>query len=266
MTADASGNEYTDKPEWADTAPLIARVREFIAERDTDTRSNVAPLGRAELASGFGFTEKGKGIPEVILGDDVAVELGHPSTASLSIVLLTRRLELVEDGRVTVVGPDVGEIGRGDKRPFAQILMLGVARGSAPDPFTIDNAQYLMQRFRGYVVRSVPGRLWARVSRRGLADGLTFNAVGSALRAVYKYDFEGIEKVETLFVTSSVADVEALKPVAIEADILAGKHKKLALGIDGEIECTELDCETCDEKPVCDNLRDIVIKRRNIKV
>ena len=34
------------------------------------------------------------------------------------------------------------------------------------------------------------------------------------------------------------------------------------LGIDGEVECSELNCETCAEKPVCDSLRDIVIKRR----
>jgi hypothetical protein len=29
------------------------------------------------------------------------------------------------------------------------------------------------------------------------------------------------------------------------------------------VECQDLNCDTCDEQPVCDSLRDIVIKRRS---
>ena len=87
--------------------------------------------------------------------------------------------------------------------------------------------------------------------------------VGSALIAAYTHDFEGVEGVEVVFVTSSSADVEALSQISTEASILAGRHKKLVLGVDGEVECRELNCETCDEQPVCDSLRDIVIKRRS---
>jgi len=86
--------------------------------------------------------------------------------------------------------------------------------------------------------------------------------VGSALIAAYTRDFEAVEKAEVIFVTSCGEDVEALAKIASEAKILAGRHKKLVLGADGEVECPELDCESCEEKPVCDNLRDIVIKRR----
>jgi hypothetical protein len=67
-----------------------------------------------------------------------------------------------------------------------------------------------------------------------------------------------------VFVTSSNDDVQALAQIATEAGILAGRHKKLVLGVDGDVECFELNCKTCDEKPVCDSLRDIVIKRRKI--
>ena len=56
--------------------------------------------------------------------------------------------------------------------------------------------------------------------------------------------------------------MESLTQIAVEADILSGHHKKLILGADGKIECSELNCEICDEKPVCDNLRDIAIKGR----
>ena len=79
--------------------------------------------------------------------------------------------------------------------------------------------------------------------------------------AVYA-ELPDVEAVEVVFVTSSEADVEALGPIAAEAKILAGRHKKLVLSPDGEVECTDLDCEDCDEQPVCDALRDVVVRRR----
>jgi CO dehydrogenase/acetyl-CoA synthase beta subunit len=249
----------------ADMAPLVGRMREFLAERKVRTVSCDAPYDITTLSDRFGFSEKRKGRPEVILGADVALELGHPSSASRGIVLLCHRPDLVENGRISVVGPDLDQMAMGIHHPFAQVVMLFVRPDQMPDPFEIDNTQYLMHRLSGYMVRSVPGRLWVRISQSGRSAGLTLQVVGSALIAAYTGDFEGVAGAEVVFVTSSPSDVEALSQISTEANILAGRHKKLALGVDGEVECRELDCETCEEQPVCDSLRDIVIKRRSRK-
>ncbi len=246
----------------ADMAPLVGRVREFLAERAVDTASCDAPYDLSTLSERFGFSEKRKGRPEVILGEDVAVELGHPSTASQVIVLLSHQADRVQNGRISIVGPDLDEMESGVRHPFAQVVMLAVKPDQTPDPFELDNTQYLMHRLSGYMVRSVPGRLWVRISKSGRVAGLTLKTVGSALIAAYSDDFEGVEGVEVVFVTSSSEDVNALSQISTEVNILAGRHKKLALGVDGEVECQDLNCETCDEQPVCDSLRDIVIKRR----
>jgi CO dehydrogenase/acetyl-CoA synthase beta subunit len=246
----------------ADMAPLVGRVREFLAERTDETASCDAPYDLSALSERFGFSEKRKGRPEVILGEDVAVELGHPSTASQVLVLLSHQPELVQAGRISIVGPDLDAMEDGSRHPFAQVVMLAVKPGETPDPFETDNTQYLMHRLSGYMVRSVPGRLWVRISKAGRAAGLTLKTVGSALIAAYTHDFEVIEGAEVVFVTSSSDDVNALSQLSTEVNILAGRHKKLALGVDGEVECQDLNCDTCDEQPVCDSLRDIVIKRR----
>jgi CO dehydrogenase/acetyl-CoA synthase beta subunit len=247
----------------ADMAPLVGRVREFLELRADRTESCDAPYGLSALSEKFGFSEKRKGRPEVILGEDVAVELGHPSTASQVIALLCHQSDLIRSGRITIVGPDLDKMGDGGRQPFAQVVMLAVKRGETPDPFETDNTQYLMHRLSGYMVRSVPGRLWVRVSKAGRAAGLTLKTVGSALIAAYTHDFDVIEGAEVVFVTSSPEDVNALSQISTEVNILAGRHKKLALGVDGEVECQDLNCDTCDEQPVCDSLRDIVIKRRS---
>lgn len=249
----------------ADMASLVGRVRQFLAERAGRTVSADAPCDIQALSERFGFSEKRKGRPEVILGEDVALELGHPSTASRAIVLLCHRPGLVQGGRISIVGPDLDEMEGGMRRPFAQVVMLSVRPEGMPDPFEIDSTQYLMHRLSGYMVRSVPGRLWVRISKAGRIAGLTLKTVGSALIAAYTRDFEGVEGAEVVFVTSSPSDVEALSQISTEANILAGRHKKLVLGVDGEVECRELACDTCDEQPVCDSLRDIAIKRRGKK-
>jgi hypothetical protein len=247
-------------------APLVARVREFLAERRSKTTAFSTPLDRDTLSRQFGFAGKNKGRPNIILSEQVAAELGHPSTASRAIILITPQAGIVQCGRISIVGQDIDQVGNGRPHPFAQVVVLAVRPGSKmPDPFEIENTQFLMNRLPGYMVRSVPGKMWVRFSKEARAQGLTLKTVGSALIAAYTGDFENVLEAEVVFVTSSKGDVEALAQVAIEAGILAGRHKKLAIGVDGEIGCEDLDCENCDERPVCDSLRDIVIKRRRRK-
>lgn len=246
-----------------DMAPLVRRMREYLALREERSVSFDSPWTAAELAARFGFaTGRRKGSAEVILAEDTAVELGHPSTASLAAVLVTWDPGLVRPGCISLVGPDLDGLSAAGYRPFGQVVMLAAKPGRMPDPFALDSAQYLLHKLPGYAVRSVPGKLWVRVSRKGRQAGLTLAVVGAALIAAYTSDFEEVEAAEVVFVTSSISDVEALSEIAVEARILSGRHKKLFLGADGEIECRELSCDTCEEKPVCDNLRDIVIQRR----
>jgi len=44
--------------------------------------------------------------------------------------------------------------------------------------------------------------------------------------------------------------------------VLSGRHRKLALSADGTFECSDLDCENCDERETCDALKDVTIKYR----
>lgn len=257
----AAGTEYIIA---ADMEPLIRRVRMFQEDRAAACATMSAiPFG--ELSEKYGYAGKGLGKTEVILSEDTAVELGHPEVASVSAALITFQKEIVRDGAITVTGPDICEIRQGDRRSYAQIVILAVDADRAPDPFGIDNTQYMTNRLPGYMARSVPGRLWVRISMKAWAEGMNFRVVGSALIAAYKRDFGGVLAAEALFVTSSREDVEALGQVKTEADILSGRHKKLVLGKYGDVECGELNCEACGEKQVCDSLRDIVIKRRSIK-
>ncbi len=262
----AAPNQDTDAPvEAADMAPLITRVREYLSEHSASLQKHALAVPIPALTGEFGFAAKNQGKPEVILSEDVYAELGHPATASRAMVLTTYDPDLVEHGRISLVGPDLAAMKPGVRGPFAQVVMVALDRQHMPDPFDLENTQYLMHRLPGYMVRSVPGRLWVRVGKKQQAAGLNLHVVGSALAQAFSDDFDGVLKAEVVFITSNNEDVAALEQVAAEAKILSGQHKKLALGVDGSIECSELNCEECDEKPVCDNLRDVVVQRRKLK-
>ncbi len=246
----------------AEMVPLIKRIRGFLEARHDDTTYSFTALDFHALVRQFGFTERWSGRPEVILADDVAVELGHPCTSSQAIILTTFKPEYIYHRRVAVVGPDLDEMERGVRYPFTQVVLLAIDPGLTPDLFELDNSQYLMHRLPGYMVRSIPGKLWVRISNAGLCRGLTLKIVGAALINAYSREYKGVTKVESLFVTSILKDAQVLEQVAIVANILAGRHKKLALNNIGEVECVELNCGSCKEKLVCDNLIDIVINRR----
>lgn len=249
-----------------DMAPLIRRLRQGV--RDYAGAPAVQELGgfdRRGFAARYGFVPGGLPRPEIVLARDVALELGHPCTAAQSFVLLTTG-DGVHSGRLTRVGPDLDELERRPggptaRHPFAQVVLLCVSPVSPPDPFVVDNAQYLTDRLPGYMVRSVPGRLWARISRAGRRAGLDLTVLGMGLMARY-LELDGVSGVEVVFVTSSARDVEALATLAHEARILAGQHKKLVLSADGEVDCLDLNCEACDERAICDALRDVIVRRR----
>jgi CO dehydrogenase/acetyl-CoA synthase beta subunit len=247
---------------FSDMSALIARVREFIDSVGDAAQYYRAADDPAELSERYGFIEHGRGETQVIVADEVFAELGHPAKASQSMTLLSYERDAVEDGRITVVGPDLDRIEQGAKLDYAQVMILAIKEGAMPDPFDLERTQYLTDRLPGYMVRAMPGRLWVRIGKQGKRNGLDLATIGAALIAAYRLDFEEVVAAETILVTSSAEDVRRLEPIALEAEILAGQHKKLVLGIDGDIECSALDCEVCDEKPVCDNLRDVVIKRR----
>ncbi|MFC1474446.1 hypothetical protein ACFLQK_00240 [bacterium] len=250
---------------WGDMLPLVRRAKKYVDERKEVTTVFTEPIPAGVLANKFGFTRKGEGTPDLVLAEDTSLELGHPSVPSAAIILMTREKGIVNSGSVTLIGPDIPEAPDGARLPFAQIVLLEIEEDAEPDPFDLDNLQYLMHRLPGYMTRSVPGRLWVRVSGKAGAAGISFHAVGSALLEAYRSDTRGVGGAEFVFVTSSGAAVEELKGIGAEAEILMGRHRKLALAPDGEVECSDLNCDTCEERPVCDDLKDIVIKRREMK-
>ena len=192
----------------------------------------------------------------VVLRRDAAVELGGASAASCACVLSTGDASLVRDGRIGLWGPDMGALSSEKAVPFAQIVLVAGRGMGARDALDASSCQQVKDYVEGYLVRSMPGQVWGRVSRELLSKGFGFAALGAALQGLVRETVPRAERVETLFVTSPEG-LGGFEPIVREALRVSHEVRKgvwLGRGID--IDCPYGGhCGTCGLKETCDEIR-----------
>jgi len=191
--------------------------------------------------------------PQIILSEDTGLELGNPGFASRSLLLWDSSGN-VDDGRITLVGPDFTEATT-TSLPFAQVVMVGGDFSDEYDCYRdLRDATYGL-RLRGFMTRVFPGRqsIWCRINKEALASGFSAQILGSSLiQSLKKLDF--VDSTQILLVTSSKEDVEELSQTADKVmDIVEALIKMY--------EEMNFNCDTCEYAEVCDS----VVELRRIR-
>ena len=237
----------------------IRELRDWFRERERE--------GKTRHRCAAGDAESGRPSPQeanppIILKEDTHLELGHPSVGSSSATLATHDASLVESGRVTLVGPDVTEAEQG-RLPFAQIAVAACDGNIAEVCSTMDRALHACAHVEGYMLRSVPDLIWARVSKEAAGLGFSLLEHGLRLVASLRNECPEVSGVEIFFVTSSSGDVSAVDRIVEPARTRLRKLQAFELKPDGTYECdSSLDCSECPEKPVCDTVREVITIRK----
>lgn len=192
----------------------------------------------------------GGGGRNVVLSDEMALELGNPQMESASSLIWTERPDLVCDGRMTLIGPDIRH-GEPKSMPFGKIVLIGVSGFNEDNTYDrykeIESIRYAID-LKGYMMRAVSQyqREWSRISREAVRDGFSFEILGSALRKEYlKKNY--IHAVEFLFVTSSSDDVRELQDITKNVSRTINAMDKMINEIDA-------DCDDCEYNDVCDEV------------
>lgn len=196
-----------------------------------------------------------KGNPAIVLSEDTWLELGNPGTSSVAPVLVTENLDLVEDGAITLVGPDIPEA-RGSL-PFAQVLLIASKELRDEDYRKINSFQYELE-LPGYMIKAVPSSLtlWSRVSKGAAGEGFSFAILGEAIIDSYKKRFD-IPFLELVFVTSSEEDVQELED-------LRRKITRILAAMNKMTRETSIDCSSCEYLDVCGDIRQLGAMRERL--
>ena len=200
--------------------------------------------------------------PGIILRRDTFLELGNPAVGSAAFFLFTGDNTLVKNGRITVIGPDIPE-SEGASMPFGQVLIIGGKTLSDKDYDSLIYAGFIGDMIEGYMVRSFSRNLWSRVGQTAVAQGFNFTMLGRALMWIYRNAQPAIESMEIIFVTSGADDVKALEEIALQVQKIAREIVRENWKVKGvDIDCS-LDCNTCSDKPVCDDIKEVLNIRKN---
>ncbi len=207
---------------------------------------------------------QGNSSQRVILKRETGVELGAPDTMSAFLILLTDDSALIKDGTVVLVGDDIPK-SVGKSVPFGQVICVSFDRMGDVDQWLedygkIEECGRIVDEIPGYMVRCMPGRLWARVSKEAAEGGLSLFYVGSRLIDGVRKSVKGIKSVSVTFVTSNKEDVQELERVGDQVRKIVRdlRISKLSVLSDSEMECVnEIDCTSCGERLVCDEIKKV---------
>jgi CO dehydrogenase/acetyl-CoA synthase beta subunit len=241
----------------------IQQVTEFVAtmrRQGRPVRQFALPSGTNDLRIGLPIQVGAGANPGIILRGETFVELGNPDAGSCGFGLWTANPSLLEDGRVTLIGPDITESPLGSL-PFGQVVMVGGAGLIGDDQVAIGQAQVVADQIEGYMVRSSSRNIWSRVSKQAGARGFSFETLARSLLFLIKSAVPRVESAEIAFVTSSKGDVLTLNEIAESAQAIgraALKEHWKARGYD--LDC-DLHCGSCNDKTVCDDIRKVVATR-----
>jgi len=154
----------------------LQKLRNHIAnmkEKGVQIKEINCPSNVDGLLKGLPFRIDSQTDSNIILKEDTFVELGPPNRASCTVVLMITETDLVNDGRITLAGPDIQE-SSGKTLPIGQVLIVTGAGLSNEHYMELEQCQYISNRLPGYMIRFVPRRMWSRVSKMAAEKGFSF--------------------------------------------------------------------------------------------
>lgn len=194
----------------------------------------------------------------LVLGEDVGCELGHPRRASLSSLLWTEDPNRIHGDVITLIGPDLGESLEASL-PFGRIALVEVHAWDQEDPYPMYLEMEALRHevdLKGYMIRAVSGAQneWCRISKDAVAGGFRFAVLGAALIEKLK-ERPFVRKAELLYVTSCEEDVKSIQTMVNPTLRMIRAMRKMD-------HAEVLDCDTCEYSDVCSEIRLLTDRRK----
>lgn len=197
----------------------------------------------------------------LVLGQDTAIELGNPKDASTACLLWVNDPGKVNNGRITVVGPDIPQLQK-QHISFGKVVIVGGKDFNEENSYDryreMEHLRYDIN-LEGYMMRGVSQyqREWSRISKTAVNNGFSFQMLGGALIDKFS-ELQYVRAVETIFITSGKDDVLAMKDISDNVTKIIGAMNKMA-------EEMSFDCDSCEYTDVCSDVEELRSMRRSNK-
>ncbi len=203
---------------------------------------------------------------EIILQEETQLELGGLNRKSFSLVYPTIELNQIEDGKISLLGPEIQEI----KEPsvdFGLFLLIQVKSLSEKEFNNLRLLNFISNGIEGFLIRTIPRKFWCRISTDVIKKNFSFELLGNAIFYLYKQKFKNlIESMEVLFINSYPNLIDEF--MSIVSEIITHINDQWIKKIEEwrkRIDCEyDWGCEICPYQKECYEIKQVLIEREKI--
>lgn len=179
---------------------------------------------------------------ETIRKGDMYCEFGGGRTTAFELVQMVGEDE-IEDGKITVIGPEVDDINEGDKLPLGiRVKIFGRKMQSDFEGVLERRIHYFINYGEGLWHVAQRDLCWLRISKDAVAKGFKFKDYGEILIAKFKDEFPAIvDRVEVTIIT----DKEAVDKNIIDAKAVYAKRDERLKTLTDEAVDVMYSCTLC---------------------
>lgn len=150
---------------------------------------------------------------ERIRAANMFVELAGPKSIGAELVQVQ---ENVEDGKISVIGPEISEMTQGEIYPFGlKIDIQGEKLEKELESVIERRVHELCNYVKGFMHLNQRDQIWCRVSTEALEAGFKFEHLAKALSVLFKEEFPIIESIAITVLTKE-AEVSEFLEIARE--------------------------------------------------
>jgi len=140
---------------------------------------------------------------ERIRGREMQVELGGPREEYKFELVQAKELDEIEDGKVTIIGPDLPDISEGTNTAFGMIIYVGGVEIEKDLEGVIERRLHEYVNFiEGFMHLNQRYDVQMRLSKKSFQKGFnSLNVFAKVLFRLYKSEMNFIEKMQITFIT-----------------------------------------------------------------
>lgn len=209
-----------------------------IVQKAIEVRGLKVSIAKIDIPMSFGPAFEG----ERIRKDDLFMECGGGRTSGVE-VLISKELDEVQDGLVTIEGPDIKDIEQGQNLPIAILVeVAGREMQSDFEPILERQFHHLINYIQGIMHMGQRNIMWVRIGKAAVEKGFSFTHFGKVLHGKLHQEFGAIvDKIQVKIFTEQ-AKVEEVQELA--RNVYAERDKRLGSMTD-ETEEVFYSCTLC---------------------
>ncbi|UCH32795.1 MAG: CO dehydrogenase/CO-methylating acetyl-CoA synthase complex subunit beta [Candidatus Bathyarchaeota archaeon] len=140
---------------------------------------------------------------ERIRRKNMQVELGGPKQENKFELARVRKPEEIEDGKVTIIGPDIKDMDEGGSYPLGIIIEVSGEKLEPDLEGVIERRIHEYSNFiEGFMHLNQRYDIWLRLDKKSFQKGLnSFVHIGKVLQRLFKSELPIVEKIQVTFIT-----------------------------------------------------------------